>query len=81
MRAFCYYLNNWIKATISKPATTGIQKGENTHHHDQLATAPTFANLRIRNTRKTIPNKPIPPDFSLVLIVENFIDCITILFI
>ncbi len=48
-----------IKIMI-KTIANGIQSGERTHTHDQLATAPIPASFNTMNTIASNPLKPIP---------------------
>lgn len=41
--------------------TTGAQSGAVIAHHDQVATTPIPASLRVKNIRKQIPKILIPP--------------------
>jgi hypothetical protein len=49
---------------------TGIQNGENTHHHDQLII---WVSFRTRNTINNIPDIPIPLEVLLCLLISFFI--------
>ena len=57
-------------ATIAKPSKIGIHSGEVTHHHDQVATCPMPASLRVKKIRnKTMPiPRPLDVDFCLFML-------------
>jgi hypothetical protein len=51
----------------------GIQRGEVTHHQDQLATGPVPVNFSTRKTKNTKDPRPIPLVlFDLLLIIFLF---------
>ena len=54
---------------IPSTSTNGIQSGEVTHHHDQLATSPIFASLSTKNTMKTKVDNEIPDDVDLLFAI------------
>lgn len=45
---------------IQNTRNNGIHNGEQTHHQDQVATAPTPVNFRIRKIKNTIVLNPVP---------------------
>lgn len=54
-------------------ANIGIQRGANTHNHDQVATMPIPANLNTKKIRNTKPQMPIPvPALEFLLIFSVF---------
>ena len=69
--------NKMIIKNIPKTKIIGIHKGEVTHHHDQFATSPIFANFI---TKKTI-NKIVPkPNEVLVVLLFSILIFFQILF-
>ena len=67
--------------TIAKPKRIGIHKGEVTHHHDQVATCPMPANLRVKKIRKRTVPIPMPLDvvFCLFMLFAFMIKIIELL--